>query len=562
MERLGWGLIALVLASACDGPAAGTDAGAPGVDAGEEGTPIPLGASTSAVIGPEGGTLATADGRLTLTFPPGALAGEETITITDVADTSAWVLEPEGLTFAVPVEARTRAVAPVNVALSFAASGAASTWPVRVEPGRVVAELGHFSLYALYTSEFEVVEIADPTPPEGAHLPIGPLVGLTTRARRTSLTTIEAAVEGDGVDFVLGGHADIRSVRLGHLTRSVSGPLTFAGDAGDLPLDVALDSPGATDEHVVVVTCSAPGEGILGVELYATFRAVFTDTRRLDRVDGQWRWTPIPTVELDALGEIHTSRDHPYVCDPGSPIIEGVSGTDPGAGDSITALDKPVDDGACTLLSDLSSCLAPRPEEVIARTLDPRLTLSDAAAARIFGEVFPCGDGPVGRTVCASTDPPPPGEWVLLQNTMGADVPLADPRGIYQHAFVFDANGDPSDGWTPLPEYPGDYFAGTDLWYELTYAPGAGWAVRVRDVRRGLADVPSHARFVIAGPFIGFLVPRAELDGAAPTFRTTAFRHEGDYGLTGGPWSADLYPPLAAPLLPIAGPEGAIDVAE
>jgi len=73
-----------------------------------------------ALIGPEGGTVTSADGRLTLTFPPGALTEETTITITrvdpgdlldlppefgDLEADLAYELTPDGLEFDVPVTA-------------------------------------------------------------------------------------------------------------------------------------------------------------------------------------------------------------------------------------------------------------------------------------------------------------------------------------------------------------------------------------------------------------------------------------------------------------------------
>ncbi|MEZ6194562.1 MAG: hypothetical protein R3F20_02375 [Planctomycetota bacterium] len=73
------------------------------------------GATASAVIGAAGGQVSSADGRLVLDIPAGALGNDETITITaigaadlsgtmaDFAPQLAWRLEPDGLVFAQPV---------------------------------------------------------------------------------------------------------------------------------------------------------------------------------------------------------------------------------------------------------------------------------------------------------------------------------------------------------------------------------------------------------------------------------------------------------------------------
>jgi hypothetical protein len=69
----------------------------------------PIGSATTATIGAGGGTLATPDGRIKLTIPAGALAGDTAISIQPVTNLapggfgSAFRLTPEGQTFAMPV---------------------------------------------------------------------------------------------------------------------------------------------------------------------------------------------------------------------------------------------------------------------------------------------------------------------------------------------------------------------------------------------------------------------------------------------------------------------------
>lgn len=180
--------------------------------------------------------------------------------------------------------------------------------------------------------------------------------------------------------------------------------------------------------------------------------------------------------------------------------------------------------------------------------LDPVLQLAPAATTRVFDMALPCDatlpDG--GFVVCASTDPPPAGEWVFLLSVYSAPLSL-DPSLHHQLAYVFEDDGDPSNDYVPSPEYPNDFFQDTDLWYELLHDPATGWSVRVRDVRLGLADVPSHARFVVQGDEVAILVPRSEL-GASPTFRSTLFSHDGGFGLDGGFWTGDYRPRLGEPL--------------
>ncbi len=70
---------------------------------------VPAGTPTSAVVGSAGGTLAAADGKLTLTIPPGALAAPTTIGIQPVSNFApgaiggAYRLTPDGQQFQMPI---------------------------------------------------------------------------------------------------------------------------------------------------------------------------------------------------------------------------------------------------------------------------------------------------------------------------------------------------------------------------------------------------------------------------------------------------------------------------
>lgn len=72
--------------------------------------PVPAAIPSSAVIGPAGGSIRSADGRLTLKVPAGALAAPLTLSIAPAANTapnaigSAYALSPVGLAFARPAQ--------------------------------------------------------------------------------------------------------------------------------------------------------------------------------------------------------------------------------------------------------------------------------------------------------------------------------------------------------------------------------------------------------------------------------------------------------------------------
>ena len=175
--------------------------------------------------------------------------------------------------------------------------------------------------------------------------------------------------------------------------------------------------------------------------------------------------------------------------------------------------------------------------------------------ARIVSdEDFPCGAGPTAFTVCPTIQGADPGGvYYVIATVLDADVPLDDPVNHYQYGFVFDADGNASNNYVPLPQFANDYFKGTDRWYDVGYTPSGGWQLRVTDARNNnFVEVASAARAMILGDSITLVVPAQEFSSANPTIRQTAFRHSGDFGMFPPfDWSADYHPDLDDPLRPI-----------
>jgi hypothetical protein len=127
---------------------------------------------------------------------------------------------------------------------------------------------------------------------------------------------------------------------------------------------------------------------------------------------------------------------------------------------------------------------------------------------------------------------PPPGEYFAFAQVLKGNVPHADPTNFYQYAFVFDSDGNPSNNYVPSPSYPSDFFKDTDRWYELLYNPTSGWKKKVSTAHgSSIAVVPTEAQIVVVGAVIFLLVPTSEFAVPNPSYRMTAFRHTGDYGL-------------------------------
>jgi len=176
---------------------------------------------------------------------------------------------------------------------------------------------------------------------------------------------------------------------------------------------------------------------------------------------------------------------------------------------------------------------------------------------------YPCGQGQLGFTVCppgASTTMYPDGPMIVVANVLSGPIPIADPANHYQFGFVFDQDGIASNNYVPSGQFPSDFFKDSDLWYEADYAPGAGWTLKVTDARNNmLKQVPSNARIILQSNAVVLAVPANELAVKRPSYRVTTFRHKGDYGIPPPyDWNGSIQPPVSMGLqafpLPPANP--------
>jgi hypothetical protein len=104
-------LIGLTLIAACGGGDNGSNPGGPVVPV-PTGPGTPTGEGVTAVVGPQGGQIASADGRLTVEIPAGALGEVTELSVVPIATLApngvgaAYRLGPEGTTFAQPATLR------------------------------------------------------------------------------------------------------------------------------------------------------------------------------------------------------------------------------------------------------------------------------------------------------------------------------------------------------------------------------------------------------------------------------------------------------------------------
>jgi len=143
---------------------------------------------------------------------------------------------------------------------------------------------------------------------------------------------------------------------------------------------------------------------------------------------------------------------------------------------------------------------------------------------------------------------PETGSYYLLAAEFVDDMPHADANYSYQIGFVFDSDDDPSNNYQPAPSWPADFFKDTDRWYVAEYAPGGEWTISVSNAGSSTLAA-SGARIIMNGNAVVLVLPASEIPSSQASFRITAFRHDGSYGLSGGFWNADLSTAVGLPML-------------
>jgi hypothetical protein len=198
----------------------------------------PMGAAVTAMIGPEGGTLTSSDGRFTLTIPAGALVAPTAIGIQPIVNTApqglglAYSLTPDGLRLATPATETLRyADAEVDDSapelLGMAVQNADNTWST--EPGGTLDTAAH-------TLAVPILHFSDHAPYERCHI---------VQDYNTMLTsTYGVPASNEYVTFTIQCTGSQRD----------TGP-----DSAPLPLTGPRNTPADWESLTVVRVCSANG---------------------------------------------------------------------------------------------------------------------------------------------------------------------------------------------------------------------------------------------------------------------------------------------------------------
>jgi hypothetical protein len=125
----------------------------------------------------------------------------------------------------------------------------------------------------------------------------------------------------------------------------------------------------------------------------------------------------------------------------------------------------------------------------------------------------------------------PVGDTYLFAMTLAGDVPIHD-DDHYIYSLVLDADGAPQNNFQAQPPFTWDYYQGTDQWYELIWNPEEDeWSLTVRGPN--FSQMESQARVLVAGNLVVFFVPEDEIEVENPSFRLTAFMHDGSFSPAG-----------------------------
>ncbi len=139
-------------------------------------------------------------------------------------------------------------------------------------------------------------------------------------------------------------------------------------------------------------------------------------------------------------------------------------------------------------------------------------------------------------------------DYVVVAFELDNPLPQDDATNFFVVGFSFDADGDPSNNFTPPAETANDYFGDTDTWYAASYTPTDGWNLGAFHWNgTAIESVPTTARLILDQSSAGLLAPASEFTAEVPGSRISLFRHTGDQGANGD-WSGLVYPPLGAPL--------------
>ena len=499
------------------------------------------GPKQTSIAAAAGGIATSADGRVAVDIPPGALPGDTDVSVKRLAPADwapeitaagpvppVYELGPDGLTFSQPATLTVElgfedvfaltgpdGVAALRTELRNTGGSTEAIHPTQtsydpdVGRGTVSVDIEHFSDYYFVHGESFAAQILI------TDREINPVGGvLFSDALLSNIGPAQDDFEVVGVDTP-----------------------TLRIQSGPNPDDFTL-LQGERHQTTYLWRCEKAGTSemsiVLGLDLFASWPSTVFQIHR-ECVDTTCDPAD-PTLGTAAELSAQLTGDATDACDAARYDVDD------------DEIDHSVDQGSGTPPPDPG-----QGDHTETRLLSAFLTvLTGADVDRLFNNSdFPCGAGPNGLTVCPNTDPVPAGTFLVVMHALHGPVPLAADKSFYEFGFVFDADGVAANNWVPSPLAPNDFFQGSDRWYVAARdASTTTWTLSVSDASSGTPTAaPSNARLIIKNDVLALVVPQSEFAVPMPAYRVTAFRHTGDQG-TSSPfdWSGDVEPPVGAGL--------------
>lgn len=163
---------------------------------------------------------------------------------------------------------------------------------------------------------------------------------------------------------------------------------------------------------------------------------------------------------------------------------------------------------------------------------------ADGDVTITFNEsIVECGDRTEDYVVACAADgvqEMPAGEVGVFHMDLAGDVPLGGLDHSLIYSLVLDSDADSANDWVFNPPFDWDFFQGADRWYQLFYDHrDDSWHLTVTQLTAtgqipGSTE-PSTVRAVVEDDTVTFFVSMSEFSSAAPTYRLTAFGHDGNF---------------------------------
>ena len=173
--------------------------------------------------------------------------------------------------------------------------------------------------------------------------------------------------------------------------------------------------------------------------------------------------------------------------------------------------------------------------------------LAEATARGLFGPegAFPCGAA--DPVMACGADGVSAGSYLLVWIALLEPVPLDDAGFVRSYWAVFE-DGDPSNDWVALPQFPNDVLDGSDTHYRLETTPD-GWDL-ARTFGPQLEPMRTTGAAMILEDIVVFLIPEQELPGLELSLGVASFSGpvSNPFGVGG---ALDRSPDVQQPLTPL-----------